>query len=584
MIRIEDFLFEENIEESLSETLIVRFPNLSFGTFDEFYAYFESQNIQLLKKTTVESQDRQTLLQRFKDFKLSSDYSLVKQYIASQRQIQSALNRGEVNTAKSLLDSISAKSVDPFFQFVVRKSLTGSDTGVLPSETLQSILNDIAKKSIVDIDTENDVIRDSTGIIQSYKNYLKNKGSLHINILDDRFLIDSFRYIVDTSFRQIPEAVDAELNILGGIGSSIPTGDIPTSSLLDELKKLILDSPNTLPALQSKVDTLQNTVQGLEELVDVKDESISDLALVIEELSTQRNSLVSQLDAKDQTIIELNSEITSTLSALGDNVKTQLENNTDAFDTLSAKLEEQAKQAKDAADKQLDAFKSSMSDIVSGIKSSNAANVPPASPGDSVDEKRRKENILQTQTLWDDIKYLSTSNVSDMDAILKKVGTSIGSSKSKFVDLSGDLKDRVSQVYNWNTLYSPQFKNYLTYSNIKDVNTSDDILNLIKRLKTTAEFEKPVRDFLYDSYSGDVFDKWRSDTNRLRGVNSGKVKEICSIIGVDYNQLHDENCSDSSETDKCYTTLPIENALRNSNFDTIITVLGLVTEFPYTNY
>ena len=207
MIRIEQFLFEYNVERTQAESLISRFPNLSFTTQQEFVDYFASQNINLTFENKVGSQkevfqEKDELLQRFKDFKSSTDYDYVKRYIAEQRRIQSAIQDGNVTEASNFLDSVIQQPVDPFFNFIVRKLLTGSESGVLPSERLQDLLNELTKKTKQEIDLEPDVSRDDLGRVISFDNYLRNKGSLRINLLDERFTIETFNYVVNKEFNQ----------------------------------------------------------------------------------------------------------------------------------------------------------------------------------------------------------------------------------------------------------------------------------------------------------------------------------------------------------------------------------------------
>ena len=136
MIRIEQFLFEQNIEQSQAESLIAQFPNLSFNKTSDFFEFFELKKISLSKKkdsAKEPSTQKQELLQRFKDFKSSTDYDYVRQYITEEKKIQAAINSGNVSISTNLLDGIKNEPLDPFFNFVVRKLLTGSETGVLPS-------------------------------------------------------------------------------------------------------------------------------------------------------------------------------------------------------------------------------------------------------------------------------------------------------------------------------------------------------------------------------------------------------------------------------------------------------------------
>ena len=315
MIRIEQFLFEQNVEQSQSESLIAQFPNLSFNSPSDFINFFEKQNISLSKnKTTTTFVDKQELLQRFKDFKSSTDYDYVRQYISEEKKIQNAISAGNVSIETNLLDGITKQPLDPFFNFVVRKLLTGSETGVLPSEQLKSLLSELTKKTKQDIDTELDVTRDEIFRVVSFDNYLRNKGSVRVDLLDDRFTIESFNYVIPKEFTQLPDAVGAEQNIFkkaSEFSTLFPddqtgTGTLDEQKLIENLKKLIVEDSNSVPALQSKLTELQDQLNDLNELVDLKQENVDDLSRIIEELSTQRNLIVEENVIKDETIVALN--------------------------------------------------------------------------------------------------------------------------------------------------------------------------------------------------------------------------------------------------------------------------------------
>lgn len=565
MIRIEEFLFNEAIEQSLSETLIRKYPRLSFATTDEFYTYFQPQNVRLIKTKNVD----QSLLQRFKDFKTSSDYSSVKVYIKQQRDIDRAIKTGDTDKAVDLYQSISTMTLDPFFDFIVRKSLTGSETGQLPSEAIKTMLDELAKSNIADIDKDVDVIRDSDGTIQSFKNYLKNVGSLKINLADDRYTLDSFRYIVDSSFKQLEDAVNAEVNILKKAGDLSNVGSDKTK-LEEDLKKLLAEDSSTIPALQVKVDTLEDKVDSLNELVEFKDETLLDSERVIEELSQQRNKLMDELEVKDQTIVELNATINTKLTELESKVLSQLENSGDSFDALSSKLEEQAKKAEENAEKQLKAFETAIGNIADTLKPKEPE-TPEPDVKDSPEEKNRKEKIKKIQDGWDSVKYISSVNDDYLVELLDIVGIDVSTNKYKFTDIASDVKSRVKAISSWNTQYKQQFKQSLNVGTIKTEKDADRILKLIDKLKITSTQENSLRKLLYadngsyEGCGGDIFDRWRNDCNQGRGINESVVKQIHDFVNVQYQG---------------YTrTTNLEAALGASSIDTVLDVFNLVNEF-----
>lgn len=566
MIRIEDFLFNEGIEQSLSETLLTRYPGLVFPTTERFYSYFVSQNITLIKTKSA----NETLAQRFTNFKSSPDYSLVKLYIKQERELKRVIDSGDTDKAISLYQSITPFSLDPFFNFIVRRVLTGHETGQLPSEKIKALLDDIAKRDVKDINKNVDVTRDEDGTIQSFKNYLKNVGSLKINLLDDRYLLESFRYVIDSSFKQLDTAANAESNILRKAGDLSNIGSDRTK-LEDDLKKLILEDSSTIPALHVKVETLEDKVDALQELVEFKDDMLLDSERTIEELSQQRNKLMDELEVKDNTIIELNSTINTRLSELETNVLSQLENSGDAFDELSSKLEEQAKKAGENAEKQLQAFEKAIGSITDSLKPKEP-DTPKPSESDPPEEKRRKEKIKKIQEEWDDIKYISTSNDDYLIELLNIVDINVSTNKYKFTDMGNDIKSRVKSISNWTTLYKQQFKQSMNVGTIKTEGDADKILSLIDKLKITPAQETSLRKLLYaDGYSGsgcggDILDRWRNDCDRGRGVNEMIIRQIHDFVNATYQGYG--------------TTLNLEKALGMADIDTILDVFNLVNEFP----
>jgi len=389
MIQIEEFLFRENIEDSMSGELILKFPSLKFRTTSEFYDFFESNGVSLQKNSTVDTNN--SLLERIKKFKSSSDYASVREYIRIQNEMKAAIQNDGVVSAYPLLESAKSIYVDPFFLFLVRRIVTGSVDGVLPSEEILSFIdkNKISDEIVIDAD----VNRDVDGTIQSYRNYLKNKGSLMVAMLDDRFLLESFRYVVPSTFTQLDAAVSAEENIIrraNDIDSVFNGG----GSFEEILRELIVKDSNTIPALQIKVEELSSQLDSMMEAHESKVDSIGDLMRTIEELSTQRNLLLGQLDAKDITITELNATISSTLEELQEQVLRQLNEGNDAFDSISEKIEQQMKESQEASERQLQAFKDSISGIVDALKPTVTEPEQVDSDGDGVADDVQNENDL----------------------------------------------------------------------------------------------------------------------------------------------------------------------------------------------
>ena len=542
MIRIEQFLFEYNVEKTQAESLVARFPNLMFGTTQEFLDYFASQNIRLGFSTsegvnTPTFEDKNLLLQRFKDFKSSTDYDYVKKYIAEQRKIQSAIDSGNIQTASNLLDGITTQPVDPFFNFIVRKMLTGSETGTLPSESLRSLLDELTKKTKKDIDTTVGVTRDDIGRVISFDNYLRNKGSLRVDLLDERFTLETFNYVVNKEFNQLQDAIDAEQNLLrkaAEFDTLFPddaTGDgvVDNRDLVENLKKLIISDGNSIPALQSKLTEIQEQLKDLNNLVSFKEESIGDLNRIIEELSIQRNFIVDENAVKDETIISLNEVIDATLADLEDKVSQQLTNTTDAFDALATQIESQAKKSEEAAAKQLAAFEKAVGGIADALK--------PAEP-EPDPENPAAEIIKQIFTEWDKIYVITNGKYNNISNVLTNIGVKSPPARLDYVltppanNNSFGSGQEINQILKWNDTFKSQFKELI--SSITDKAKATSVLADTKVLSANTGGVTELRDVIRN-----IFDEWSRDIGGSRGVGRPIINKAVIELDPTYKIVSD---------------------------------------------
>jgi hypothetical protein len=542
MIRIEQFLFEQYVEETQAESIISEFPNIMFNTTDEFFEFFEQRNIKLVKKIANNPRKesyppREELLQRLKEFKSSTDYDYVKKYIAKETLIRNEISAGNITKDTNLLDSIKSEPLDPFFGFIVRKILTGSESGVLPSEELKNILNELTKKTQQDIDTTVAVTRDETGRVTSFDNYIRNRGSINVEVLDERFTITSVNYVVPNEFKSLPDAIVAEKNVLkkaaefvtlfpsqGGDGNKTGTGTgVPTDqqSLTENLKRLIVEDSNTVPSLQAKVQNLSEQVDNLNELVQLKQEGIDDLSRVIEELSDKRNQILDENAIKDDTIITLNEVIDSTITELEGKVSEQLTNTADAFDALATQLEAQAKKAEESAAKQLAAFEKAVGGIADALKPKE----PEPEPGNPA-----ADIIKQIFTEWDKIYAISNSRYSSVESILKTLEVKSPPSRLDYIFVPPAASNsfgpgqEINQILKWNDTYKSQFKDLV--NGVTDKTKANSILTETKKLSSNNGGISDIKNVIEV-----VFDEWSGDIGGALGVGRPIVRK--SILEMD---------------------------------------------------
>jgi hypothetical protein len=550
MIRIEQFLFEKNVEPTQAESLTSEFSDLSFSSMEEFESFFKENNIRLVITSDIQSRTRKSpekveLLQRFKEFKSSTDYDYVKKYIAEQRKIQALVKDGNFVVAKNLLDGISLQPVDPFFNFVVRKMLTGSPNGVLPSENLKTILDDLTKQTKPDINTEVDVTRDDFGKIITFDNYLKNEGSVRVDLLDERFSVESLRYVIPNEFTELDEAVQAEKNVLRianevfqntddlsseGTGGADGT-DVDEQKLIENLKKLIVEDSNSKLALEVKLESEKERADGFEKMVFEKNRDIANLREVIIEVSSQAELAERNKEFLNETIVSLNETINSTLSELEGNVSEQLTNTADAFDALATQLEAQAKKSEEAAAKQLAAFEKAVGGIADALK--------PAEP-EPDPENPAAEIIKQIIEKWDGMTVITESSypkfVQTLDILGAKKPT-----KSTYVfkpPAKGNLfnpSEEIKQHLKWNNEIKSQVKGLLTQINEKS------------KAETVLKNVNDIRNDNQGSFNNngliatvtDALDGWAADVAKIRGVATPVIRKLALELGANFPNSND---------------------------------------------
>lgn len=531
-MRIEEFLFNNDIEEAQAESLIVSYPNLIFNTSEQFFSFFENKGIRLFKKRTSDGYpEKSDLLEKFKSFKSSLDYATVKKFIATQRKIKLAIDLGDIDKARNLSSDANIKNIDPFFNFIVRKMLTGSDSGVLPSEELQKILDDLLKKQET-LNIKEEVLRDSIDRIISNKNYLKNKGSIKIQIQDERYSVTSFNYIIPTAFNETPDAINAEKNVLSKAKNleMLNLEDLDEAGLVDALKDLILTDSSSPAAANLRVEELQKQLEELQELLNTKDQDNANLQNIIDELAVQRENILQENISKDETIAAMTETMDSVLADLQDKVSDQLSNTADAFDALSDKLDKQAEKQLEAFNKIADAF------------------APPSEPTPS-EGNPAKDIIIEIFTELDKLMLIPNTKYAKFVEILNELEVKKKPSKYEYVYAPPANRNKyrpseeVNQHLNWNNKYKTDYKKLLIEVTDKDKATR--ILNSVKDILKDPNCINNKG--LIDTIS-DALNAWSSDYKESRGIGGPIVKKIALQIGADDDwNVADDNAPSRSE-------------------------------------
>lgn len=369
MITLAEFLYLDTIDEIQSRGLLdnPNYANLSFRTPNEFRDFFANEGVRLRKESIGSRTERELLLERFKSFRGSTDYLIAKKYVEQQFNLRNQLQQTQtIESITSILNDVTAPPADPFFNFIIRKILTGSENGVLPSESLRITLDKLIEENSKEYYDENsDVVRDSTNVLESYQNIFKNKGRIRVPISDERFLSSDFRYIVNTSFESLQDAIVSEQNIQSKIRQSIESGQEDLSDFLSKLENLVSADSNSIAGLNAKIKRLEEEIEFKQNQIDfLNEEQIQDSDF-LESLLIENRKKDSDINSLETTIDTLQSELDETLVKLESDISTQIENVTSAIDTLSQNVVGSANAANAAQDKEINDLKSKLSELES---------------------------------------------------------------------------------------------------------------------------------------------------------------------------------------------------------------------------
>jgi hypothetical protein len=163
--------------------------------------------------------------------------------------------------------------------------------------------------------------RNSMGALKIDKSY-QGMAKLDIPLVDDRFILDEFAYLVDIGFKDLPQAVNAEDYVLrrySDILSEARVGLEPETTVEDaeisateqfysDLTNLINQDENSPTGMKSKINDLENEVLNKDEIIAIKDEQIYQQILDIEVKDQE-------ISRKDEEIQQLRSSVQSIAAA-----------------------------------------------------------------------------------------------------------------------------------------------------------------------------------------------------------------------------------------------------------------------------
>ena len=359
------FLFLADIDINQAEYILDNFPNFTMPTYEAFFNFFKDNGIKLerYKKTTTD--ERETLIEKFKSFKQSYEYEIIKQYIKVEKELAKLQGATDPKLIQDALSGIKKYKLDTFDYYIVRKVLTGDEFGVLPSETLKNTLDQLI--NTVDVyPKDGKLTRDETNKIVSYENIFRNVGKILLPTIDDKYTRARFTYVLNRSFESLPDAVSSEKNVekrIQAILENAATADEELQRFLSELANLKKADENTIPGLQAKIERLEEIIQAQQELIDSMVDSEIQHEAYIDSIASENIIKDSEIESKDETITNLQTTIDQTLAEISGSITEQMNAMTNAIDGLANQVVAQTNTANAAQDTQLAALQAQLNQL-----------------------------------------------------------------------------------------------------------------------------------------------------------------------------------------------------------------------------
>jgi hypothetical protein len=104
--------------------------------------------------------------------------------------------------------------------------------------------------------------RNSVGAIRHIRSE-NNEGMINLDILDERYLINSFNYVINTGFNQIEDAITSQVNVLQLAANAALMRDDTSDKFIKNLSTLVNVNSNSPDALRAKITQLENQLEQL---------------------------------------------------------------------------------------------------------------------------------------------------------------------------------------------------------------------------------------------------------------------------------------------------------------------------------
>lgn len=362
------FLFLADIDLQQAEYILDNYPNFTMSSYDEFFEFFRSNGITLKRFKQTTSDERLSLIEKFKAFRRTYEYEIIKKYVGEEKKLELLLSSRDPLVIKNALETLKQKPYDnlnTFDYYVVRKILTGSENGVLPSERLKTLLEDIITVSDDIFPEDAELVRDENGRVTSFQNIFRNSGTILVPMVNERFVTKRFNYVLDKTFQTLADAVTAERNILKKLTEILtdPNSQLELEKFLSDLNNLVREDENTVAGLEAKVARLEQIIEAKQQLIESMIDTEIQNEAFIDAIATDNIQKDNEIESKDSAITTLNETIDETLTELQQNVSSQINTVTTAIDTLSQAVIAGSNSANASQDQQIEELKNQLEEL-----------------------------------------------------------------------------------------------------------------------------------------------------------------------------------------------------------------------------
>jgi chromosome segregation ATPase len=166
---------------------------------------------------------------------------------------------------------------------------------------------------------------------------VENNGSIEVAILDGRYVRSDFSRIIDTRFKSLPDAIDAEKTVINKIltaqnrsllpgefekltGKPLPANlsdqqirELAKKEFLTNINNLTNSGDNTIGGLQSRIRDLESQMERKDSIISDQLQTISNFDDVLSSVSAERANALTTAEKQREAKVSLQQQADETL-------------------------------------------------------------------------------------------------------------------------------------------------------------------------------------------------------------------------------------------------------------------------------